>query len=937
MRDSDRSRESGEDRPKQGNKNKLIQRRPRVTTSAALIMSLAFALVASLLAASDSLLWSSGLVTFEAGEPAPMTLRVSPFSTFRAKAAVLEGGAIVIARGEQVTPEQAALAREIIAASPAGWPALGAYMVVFCLLALLYTTQLARSHRGRLLRTQAVTLLLLLGGAVVFKLLLAFTPLSIMLVPVAGAAIIATLVVDVSAGLATGLMASVLIGLLVPFDVGGLSILAVQACSAVLFLGERNHKNRHVVMAGLVSAATSVVAYVVMYYLATGTSALQDLADPTRSTVVAAACGGLLSAGVAILAQPVYQFLLGDITRNKLVELEDLSNPMLQQIARDSPGTWQHSLAMANMAEIAANAIGANGRLVRVGAYYHDLGKSLQPKYFIENLEPGEPSPHDDLSPEVSCDAIFAHVTEGIRVARKRGLPERIIDFMHMHHGDGLLEYFWAKCKESGNPKGLTAEDFRYPGIPPQSRETAILAIVDAVEAASRTLKSSDDKSISSLVQRIVYGKLHLGQLDESGLSMADLRKISNSLRETIKHQRHGRIEYPWQRQEREARAREREDAEMRQSGSVPKKALEPAFARQEESITTTQRFLNEPRLDSLDVPRPYWRDPRSQRMPVAEVAAARESSPGLAHGREESAPAPVSHAAPAVPVEPEIEPASVTRRHPPVAVVAPVAPVAPSTPPPAPAPAVEIRPSASVTMAIADAGPAPLPESILAEGSPGPAAPLAPAERPPRADSAIILPKKGEAAPAEEPAARQTLPLVSLGSGAAADSEVENPFPRPSSMTESKPAEAESAAENATRTAPLGSLPQRVPPAPDESRPAATEHPDTGAEFDEQPTHVSDAYLRTTTLAPGALAPKRVPPPPPGSKERKHGSTIELMKHREQTAPTIDEAESEGEDALLPGTMVMGPPPATRPSDARKTREVPKVSPVTIMPSKKS
>src|SRR5262249_38942799 len=158
------------------------------------------------------------------------------------------------------------------------------------------------------------------------------------------------------------------------------------------------------------------------------------------------------------------------------------------QIAERAPGTWQHSLMMANMAEIAANAIGAHGRLVRVGAYFHDLGKSLSPKYFIENLEAGETSPHDHLPPEVSCDAIFSHVTAGTAAARRAGLHERIVDFMHMHHGTGVLEYFGAKGREQGTPHDFTVERSRSPGPPPQSRETALLAICDAVEAASRTL-----------------------------------------------------------------------------------------------------------------------------------------------------------------------------------------------------------------------------------------------------------------------------------------------------------------------------------------------------------------------------------------------------------------------------------------------------------------
>jgi len=246
---------------------------------------------------------------------------------------------------------------------------------------------------------------------------------------------------------------------------------------------------------------------------------------------------------------PIYQRLVGEITTGKLIALDDLSHPLLRQIAERAPGTWQHSLMMANLADIAANEIGANARLVRVGAYFHDLGKSLQPKYFIENLEPGEISPHDQLPPEVSCDAIFAHVTEGIVTARNAGLHERIVDFMHMHHGNGILEYFWGKTREQGNPKELSIDYFRYPGVPPQSRETAILAICDAVEAASRTLKKPDSASIDSLVQRIVYGKLHLGQLDESGLSMSDLRRVVDSLRDTIRHANHGRIEYPWQKE----------------------------------------------------------------------------------------------------------------------------------------------------------------------------------------------------------------------------------------------------------------------------------------------------------------------------------------------------------------------------------------------------
>src|SRR5262249_37131252 len=155
-----------------------------------------------------------------------------------------------------------------------------------------------------------------------------------------------------------------------------------------------------------------------------------------------------------------------------------------------------------------------------------DLGKSAQPKYFVENLAPGETSPHDQLPPEMSCDAIFSHVGEGVALGRRARLHERVIDFMYTHHGDGVLEYFWGKAQEQGNPRGRSMHHFRSRGQPPQSRETAILAICDAVEAAARTLRRPDPTAIEALVQYIVYGKLHLGQLDDSGLTLTDLRRI---------------------------------------------------------------------------------------------------------------------------------------------------------------------------------------------------------------------------------------------------------------------------------------------------------------------------------------------------------------------------------------------------------------------------
>jgi cyclic-di-AMP phosphodiesterase PgpH len=637
-----------QERQKRAALRSLIRARPRSSALAAVALSLVFATLATPVIMAES--WAVSSAGLRAGEPAPYTVRTPQFSGYGdgARTILLSGGPIVAARGEILTPERAAAARAVAESRPSGPTAWGAYFGIVFLLGLVYTSRLNRAHRINLLRTQVVTLLLLVGVAAAVKIALMLTPVSSLLVPVAAAAILAVLVLDVGTGLATALVSAVLISLLSPFDPGVVAVLAAQGVAAVLIVRENERRKRALVLAGAVGGVGAAATYAACYYLAFQALPLTELADPLHSAWLAAACGGLLAAVVAIPAKPLYQYLLGDITKSKLVELGDLSHPLLKKIAAQAPGTWQHSLAMANMAEQAANAIGADGRLVRVGAYYHDLGKALQPEYYVENLKAGDASPHDKLAPEVSCDAIFSHVTEGVRLGRKHKLPERIIDFIHMHHGDGLLEYFWARCQSQGNPSGLEESDFRYPGVKPQSRETAILAICDAVEAASRTLKSPDDRAIQNLVQRIVYGKLHLGQLDESGLSVADLRVISNSLMETIKHAHHGRIEYPWQEEERRAAER----SERTTSPEAPSADVRHAASADASVLSTTQRLAEGPRLDSLDLPRPV---PRAKPPQSIEMAPTERATPPEADARPdvgEDAPATRSDEDAAVAVE---------------------------------------------------------------------------------------------------------------------------------------------------------------------------------------------------------------------------------------------------------------------------------------------
>jgi hypothetical protein len=262
--------------------------------------------------------------------------------------------------------------------------------------------------------------------------------------------------------------------------------------------------------------------------------------------------GGLWEGALYALTRALGERLLGHVARERLVALLDLSQPLLRRMMERAPGSFEHSRAMANLAEQAASAIGADALLTRVGAYYHDLGKSVEPKYFVENLSQGEVSPHGELSAEESAAHILFHVTEGAKILRDEGIPEAVVEFSYTHHGTQLVEYFLNKQKRSVGEENVDVEKFRYPGMKPKTAETAILMLVDSIEAASRTLDAPDRDRIEELVRRIVFAKLSAGQLDEAGLGMKELRVIISRVVETLIHMNHHRIKYPWQEEQAE-------------------------------------------------------------------------------------------------------------------------------------------------------------------------------------------------------------------------------------------------------------------------------------------------------------------------------------------------------------------------------------------------
>jgi putative nucleotidyltransferase with HDIG domain len=245
---------------------------------------------------------------------------------------------------------------------------------------------------------------------------------------------------------------------------------------------------------------------------------------------------------------PIVERVFHVQTDLSLIELGDPSHQLLQELIRRAPGTYNHSITVASLAESAAEAIGARGLLVRVGAYFHDIGKMLKPGYFVENQGQGD-NRHRSLVPAMSTLVIIAHVKDGADLARQNKIPEPIVDFIQQHHGTTLVEYFYRQASESkkADPNGAEIDEssFRYPGPKPQTKEAGILMLADAVESASRALVEPTPARIESLVEDISRKRLLDGQFDECDLSLEEVRKISDSLVKSLTAVYHGRVKYP--------------------------------------------------------------------------------------------------------------------------------------------------------------------------------------------------------------------------------------------------------------------------------------------------------------------------------------------------------------------------------------------------------
>ena len=257
---------------------------------------------------------------------------------------------------------------------------------------------------------------------------------------------------------------------------------------------------------------------------------------------IAAVISGLLSGALTMGLLPFFESAFGILSTMRLIELSNPNHPLLKKILIETPGTYHHSVMVANLAEASCEAIGADGLLARVASYYHDVGKTKRPYMFIENQMSGV-NPHDSLEPEQSAQIILAHTVEGAELLKQYNMPQEIINIALQHHGTSTLKYFLFKAKEQG--KDLDESIFRYVGPKPQTKEAAIISVADSVEAAVRSMKEPTSEKIQQLIRSVIQNRLQDGQFDECDISIKELKKIEVALCETLNGIFHSRIEYP--------------------------------------------------------------------------------------------------------------------------------------------------------------------------------------------------------------------------------------------------------------------------------------------------------------------------------------------------------------------------------------------------------
>jgi putative nucleotidyltransferase with HDIG domain len=461
----------------------------------------------------------------------------------------IERGEIIVQKGEAVSRAQLNMLLELELVREGGTD-LYLYIGSSVYAALLFAAFGVYLFLFRREVFDSANSMVILTVAVIITMLLAlvankFDP---KITPVLIAVIITALLVDERTALFLGAVISLLIGLmaggkgtaLLSFDSAVMMTSMLASSAAAVFALKGRQKRSAVIVAGAVGGGAAALVIAAAYIMTLKTAG-QILSDAGRAlgsdTVAAVLCVGTLA---------VWENVFDVATAARLTELSSSSHPLLRQLMAEAPGTYHHSVMVSQLAEAAAERIGANSPLAMAGALYHDVGKLKKPLYFKENQKPNE-NVHDIMAPEESAAAIIAHQKDGVALLHKHKLPSAVIRVAHEHHGNSLVAYFYHKACEGSEGRQVNIKAFRYQGSRPTTKESAIVMLADSCEAAVRSLGETTREAVEEMVHKVIRGKLEEGQLGNSPLTLYELDEIERSFLRTIYSLMHERIEYPEQ------------------------------------------------------------------------------------------------------------------------------------------------------------------------------------------------------------------------------------------------------------------------------------------------------------------------------------------------------------------------------------------------------
>lgn len=455
----------------------------------------------------------------------------------KVEAVMILKGQNIIRTGQIVTEHHLRLLDDLgMLDSETDWTMIISSAGLVFLLLFIFALYLYQTHKELLYQPR---LLLCISLVVIVTLLLGrgmMTVLPVVLIPVAAAVLILAILYDEHLALSAGVLLSILAALMANFDIQAFLTFLVTSWVAVLG-ADQIHQRTELIKKGVWVGLTGIVSIATVSMINSGF---------TQSLIYQSLWGALLGLISGVLALGILPFLeigFRILTPLKLIEIANPNHPLMKRLLMEAPGTYQHSMSVANLAEGAAEAIGADALLVRAGAFFHDVGKIKRPMYFTENQSQWD-NPHEGIPPQLSANIIISHIREGLELAREYQLPQEIYEFIATHQGTMRAGHFYNLAKEQSGEQNINQDDYTYPGPIPISKEASILMLADCSEAAVRSMPEPSQEKISEMVSKLVRTRVTNGQLDHSALSMREITAVEHSLVKRLTSMYHKRIQY---------------------------------------------------------------------------------------------------------------------------------------------------------------------------------------------------------------------------------------------------------------------------------------------------------------------------------------------------------------------------------------------------------